>query len=92
MLPDKIIKLADKKRLTIVGNNDDFSRIYDALAAGNRRAADAFRDAVWHKDGKWHGVGIGNIPPNEVIRYAQELDRLTDDQIPLCKYACMEEK
>lgn len=84
-----IKRLASKHHLN---TRDDFSDLWDALAAVNIHAAEAFRDAVWHKDGKWHGVGIGNIPPKEVIEYALELEKMAEagEKFLLCDYKTLE--
>lgn len=60
----------------------------DELAKISPQAADALRDAVWHKDGKWHGVGLGGIPKDELIQYALDLEKMVieGEEIPLCEY------
>jgi len=45
----------------------------DGLGGISKEAADEFRDAVWHINGKWRGVGLGAIPADELIQYAEEL-------------------
>ena len=52
---------------------DEWTRYRDLLAKLNKKAADEFRDAVWNVNGRWHGVGIGNIPRDELIEFAYGL-------------------
>lgn len=52
---------------------DEWTRYRDLLAKLNKKAADEFRDAVWTANGRWHGVGIGNIPRDELIEFAYGL-------------------
>ena len=47
---------------------------YRALVAKlSQKAADEFRDAVWSASGRWGGVGLANIPRNELIEFAYAL-------------------
>lgn len=80
-----IERLEVKERLD---TRNDFHALWLELAAINPHAADAFRDAIWHKDGKWHGVGVGNISVQEVIEYALELERmaLAGEEFELLEY------
>lgn len=52
---------------------DEWVKYRDLLAKLNKKAADEFRDAVWGANGRWHGVGLGNIPRDELIEYAYAL-------------------
>lgn len=52
---------------------DEWTKYRDLLAKLNKKAADEFRDAVWGANGRWHGVGLGNIPRDELIEYAYGL-------------------
>lgn len=47
-----------------------WTKYRDLLKALSDKAADEFRDAIWEKDGYFKGVGLGNIPRDEVINYA----------------------
>lgn len=51
----------------------EFGKYRDLLMKINTRAADEFRDAVWKANGKFGGVGLGNIPADDIIAYAYEL-------------------
>lgn len=86
-----IQRMARKHHLNI---RHDFSDIWDQLAAVNIHAAEAFRDAIWNKHGKWHGVGVGNIPAQEVIEYALELERmaLAGEYLELLEFELLEYK
>ena len=52
---------------------DEWTKYRDLLAKLNKKAADEFRDAVWSANGRWQGVGLGNIPRDELIEYAYGL-------------------
>lgn len=52
---------------------NEWAKYRDLLAKINQKAADEFRDAIWGANGRWHGVGIGNIPREDVIEYAHAL-------------------
>lgn len=51
----------------------EWTKYRDLLAKLSQKAADEFRDAVWNKSGRWGGVGLGNIPREELIEYAYAL-------------------
>ena len=51
----------------------EWSKYRDLLAKLSQTAADEFRDAIWGANGRWHGVGLGGIPREEVIEYAYAL-------------------
>ena len=52
---------------------NEWVKYRDLLAKLSQTAADEFRDAIWSENGRWHGVGLGNIPRDEVIEYAYAL-------------------
>lgn len=52
---------------------NEWVKYRDLLAKLSQTAADEFRDAIWGENGRWHGVGLGNIPRDEVIEYAYAL-------------------
>ncbi len=64
----KKIKRVTPKETWILWNS-----YWEKLNAVSKEAADEFRDAVWHINGKWRGVGLGAIPADELIQYAEEL-------------------
>lgn len=49
---------------------DEWSKYRDLLAKLSQKAADEFRDAVWNENGRWGGVGLANIPREELIEFA----------------------
>lgn len=49
---------------------DEWARFRDALKKIDDKAADEFRDAIFSLKGKYKGVGLGNIPREELIGYA----------------------
>lgn len=51
----------------------DWHRYRDVLARINVKAADDFRDAIWNKNGPFKGVGLNNIPAEDLINYAYHL-------------------
>lgn len=51
----------------------EWSKYRDLLSRISEKAADEFRDAVFKADGRFEGVGLGNIPRNELIEYAYGL-------------------
>lgn len=40
----------------------EWAKYRDRLKRISQKAADEFRDAVFAKNGRWSGVGLGNIP------------------------------
>lgn len=52
---------------------DEWTKYRDLLAKLSDKAAEEFRDAVWSANGKWKGVGLGNIPRDELVEYAYAL-------------------
>lgn len=52
---------------------DEWVKYRDLLAKLSQKAADEFRDAVWSASGRWGGVGLANIPRNELIEFAYAL-------------------
>lgn len=52
---------------------DEWVKYRDLLAKISQQAADEFRDAVWSASGRWGGVGLANIPRNELIEFAYAL-------------------
>lgn len=52
---------------------DEWTKYRDLLAKLSQKAADEFRDAVWGASGRWGGVGLANIPRNELIEFAYAL-------------------
>lgn len=54
-------------------NLSEWTKYRDLLKNINEKAADTFRDAVWNVHGKWKGVGLGQIPRDELIDYAYAL-------------------
>ena len=51
----------------------EWKRYKDMLAKISQKAADEFRDAVFSASGRFRGVGLGNIPRDELIEYAYGL-------------------
>lgn len=51
----------------------EWARYRDILAKLNQAAADEFRDAVFKADGLFGGVGLGNIPREDLIDFAYAL-------------------
>lgn len=51
----------------------EWGRYRDILAKLNQAAADEFRDAVFKKDGLFGGVGLANIPREDLIDFAYAL-------------------
>ena len=54
-------------------NLSEWTKYRDLLKNINEKAADVFRDAVWNVNGRWKGVGLGQIPRDELIDYAYAL-------------------
>jgi len=52
---------------------NEWTKYRDLLAKLSQKAADEFRDAVWSASGRWGGVGLANIPRNELIEFAYAL-------------------
>lgn len=52
---------------------NEWERYRNILKSLSQKAADEFRDAVFNNNGRWGGVGLGNIPRNELIDYAYAL-------------------
>lgn len=52
---------------------DEWSRYRDILSKISTQAAEEFRNAVWSASGYFKGVGLGNIPRQELIDYAYAL-------------------
>lgn len=52
---------------------NQWQRYRDILKKLSDKAADEFRDAVWNVNGRWHGVGLGAIPRQDLIDYAYAL-------------------
>lgn len=52
---------------------EEWTKYRDLLAKLSQKAADEFRDAVWNVSGKWGGVGLANIPRDELIEFAYAL-------------------
>lgn len=52
---------------------EEWTKYRDLLAKLSQKAADEFRDAVWGVSGKWGGVGLANIPRDELIEFAYAL-------------------
>lgn len=52
---------------------DEWTKYRDLLAKLNQKAADEFRDAVWGVSGRWGGIGLANIPRDELIEFAYAL-------------------
>jgi hypothetical protein len=52
---------------------DEWTKYRDLLAKLSQKAADEFRDAVWSVSGRWGGVGLANIPRDELIEFAYAL-------------------
>lgn len=65
-----------------------FVPLFEELERVNKNAAAAFRDAIWHKNGKWHGVGLGAIPVSDLTGYAIELERMArnGEKLTVCEY------
>ena len=49
---------------------DEWARFRDALKKIDQKAADEFRDAIFKLSGKYKGVGLGQIPREDLINYA----------------------
>lgn len=52
---------------------NEWVKYRDLLAKLSQKAADEFRDAVWSASGRWGGVGLANIPRDELIEFAYVL-------------------
>lgn len=52
---------------------NQWQRYRDILKKLSDKAADEFRDAVWSQTGYFKGVGLGNIPRQDLINYAYAL-------------------
>ena len=52
---------------------NEWVKYRDLLAKISQKAADEFRDAVWTKTGRWGGVGLANIPRDELVEFAYAL-------------------
>lgn len=52
---------------------NEWTKYRDLLAKLSQKAADEFRDAVWSASGRWGGVGLANIPRDELIEFAYAL-------------------
>lgn len=50
-----------------------WTKYRDLLKKINDKAAEEFRDAVFNVNGRWHGVGLSQIPRDELIDYAYAL-------------------
>lgn len=51
----------------------EWNKYKNILVRLSETAADEFRDAVWKASGYFGGVGLGNIPANDLIKYAYAL-------------------
>lgn len=51
----------------------EWEKYRDLLSGLSQQAADEFRDAVFKKTGKFKGVGLANIPRDQLIDYAYAL-------------------
>lgn len=51
----------------------EWAKYRDLLSKLSQTAADEFRDAIWGANGRFGGVGLGNIPREDVIEYAYAL-------------------
>lgn len=51
----------------------EWTKYRDLLKKLSETAADEFRNAVWDKNGRWKGVGLGGIPRDDLIDYAYGL-------------------
>lgn len=52
---------------------EEWTKYRDLLAKLSQKAADEFRDAVWGVSGRWGGIGLANIPRDELIEFAYAL-------------------
>ena len=52
---------------------NEWTKYRDLLAKLSNKAAEEFRDAVWGANGRWAGVGLANIPRDELIEFAYGL-------------------
>lgn len=52
---------------------NEWTKYRDLLAKLSNKAAEEFRNAVWGANGRWKGVGLANIPRDELIEYAYGL-------------------
>ena len=52
---------------------NEWVKYRDLLAKLSQKAADEFRDAVWSASGRWGGIGLANIPRDELIEFAYAL-------------------
>lgn len=77
-------RLRNKDKLMLT---DDYVPLRDSLKKVNPILADALRDAIWHINGKWHGVGLWGVSPCDIVNYAVELEELYKNgkDIPLCE-------
>ena len=51
-------------------NENAWAKYGQLLYKASKRAGDEFRDAIWNVNGYFGGVGLGNIPRDELLRYA----------------------
>ena len=52
---------------------NEWNKYKNLLSKISKTAVDEFRDAVWKTSGRFKGVGLGNIPRDELIEYAYGL-------------------
>lgn len=52
---------------------NEWNKYKNLLSKISNTAVDEFRDAVWKTSGRFKGVGLGNIPRDELIEYAYGL-------------------
>lgn len=52
---------------------EQWTRYKNILARLSDKAAEEFRDAVWNVNGRWKGVGLGQIPRQDLIDFAYAL-------------------
>ena len=52
---------------------DEWAKYRDLLKKLSDKAAEEFRDAVFSESGRWHGIGLANIPRDELISFTYAL-------------------
>ena len=77
MIDDILNRLEKKETLRLT---DDYVPLRMELEKIDTSIAERLRDDIWlynpndtTKQGKWHGVGLGNIPAKDICNHVREL-------------------
>ena len=71
-------QIEDKPTLEL----SDYVRLRKELENIDARYAEILRDDIWHRQGKWQGVGLGYIPTKEIIKRVDDIiNGLRDTQL-----------